>query len=72
MLMSFCVHVVKMCVSKEWNLHYNSSRTHVIGPGTQVAAALFDVGGRFEALSEHTSGGRRFFLVAHTDTDNPI
>lgn len=40
--------------------------------GTQVAAALFDVGGCFEALSEHTSGGRRFFLVAHTDTDNPI
>lgn len=39
--------------------------------GTRVAAELFDVDS-FEALSEHSSGGRRFFLVAHADTDIPI
>lgn len=33
MLMSFCVPVVKMCISKELKLHYNSPRTHVSGPG---------------------------------------
>lgn len=33
MLMSFCVPVVKMCVSKESKLHYNSPRTHASGPG---------------------------------------
>lgn len=41
--------------------------------GTQVAAALFDVEGCFEALSEPRSGGRRFFsLVPIQESDNPI
>lgn len=33
-------------------------------PGAgQAAAALFDVGGRFEGLSDCMEGGKRFFLV---------
>lgn len=48
--------------------------------GNQVAAALFDVEGCFEALSEQRSEGRTAptppptppFLATRTETDNPI
>lgn len=42
-----------------------ASRTHAVVSvvqDTQAAAALFDVGSYFVALSEH-KGGREFFLV---------
>lgn len=64
-LTSVCVHAVKMCVCKEWNLQYNSLQESCgckCGPG-QAPAALFDVGSGFEALSEHGAGGFSWFKL---------
>lgn len=64
MLTSVCVHVAKMCVIKSGTCTIIASRTHVsVVQDSQAAAALFDVGGCFEALSARAgrAGGFSWF-----------
>lgn len=69
-LTSICVHAVKMCVCKEWNLWYNSLQESCgCECGLGQAPTLFDVGSGFEV---YLRMGQEVFLGSSYTSDNPF